>query len=572
LRYAALVLALAGFGTASAQGDDAVGARFSRGSLEAGQPAVRLMPFAAFAPAHGARPPGNRFEGRLALKPGSEARFRTHRDADNDGGDQTARELPPFDFVLVQEGDRLLPEVRGPIVGAHERWEWILAPGRVWDEEGDAGFTRAGLPFALKERNANCTHYGALTFLFKSDGTISRAAYQIAGETCAYFKFDLHGIARAIYTPGKVANGASIVAAHKAEEAARMPTAPIQTLAVDRPGADPAQFGSIEEVDPRDMTAYGFVLNGKHYVSGCHTRAGPYLDCDTLPLPSYSTAKTLVAGLAAMRMELLHLGALASTVASLVPECRADHWGDVTLGHALNMTTGNLRSKSFEADEESEAMQPFFLAETHTAKIAMACELFPRQVAPGSTFAYHTVDTYILGSALSALWRLKHGQNADYYSDLIVDPVWRTLRLSPLTHRISRTYDQTAQPFTGYGLTYTRDDIARIAVFLNDKAGVLDGKALFDPTMLKSALQRDPDERGVVANGKAFRYRNGFWAWDATDELDCKHETWIPFMSGYGGITVMLLPNATVYYYFSDGEAFEWERAVTESNRLRPFC
>jgi CubicO group peptidase (beta-lactamase class C family) len=271
-------------------------------------------------------------------------------------------------------------------------------------------------------------------------------------------------------------------------------------------------------------------------------------------------------------MELLHPGALASSVASLVPECDADHWGDVTLRHALNMTTGNLRSTDVEADEQSEAMQPFFLTESHARKIATACALFPRQAAPGTTFAYHTVDTYILGSALSALWRSKQGQNADFYRDLIVDPVWRKLGLSPLTHRISRTYDQTAQPFTGYGLTYTRDDIARIAVFLNEKAGVLDGKALFDPTMLKSALQRDPDERGIVANGKAFRYRNGFWAWDATDELDCKNETWVPFMSGYGGITVMLIPNATVYYYFSDGDAFEWERAVIESNRLRPFC
>ena len=128
------------------------------------------------------------------------------------------------------------------------------------------------------------------------------------------------------------------------------------------------------------------------------------------------------------------------------------------------------------------------------------------------------------------------------------------------------------QPFTGFGLTYHRNDIAKIAVFLNDRRGRLNGAAMFDEPMLNAALQRGPDARVVIADGDRYRYRNGFWAWDATKELGCAKETWIPFMSGYGGITVVLMPNNTVYYYFSDGDAYDWDRAAAESNRIRKFC
>jgi hypothetical protein len=109
-------------------------------------------------------------------------------------------------------------------------------------------------------------------------------------------------------------------------------------------------------------------------------------------------------------------------------------------------------------------------------------------------------------------------------------------------------------------------------VFLTSEQGVIDGKPLLDTSMLRSALQRDPQNRGLEAGGATFRYRNGFWAWNATSYLHCARETWIPFMSGFGGITIALFPNNTAYYYFSDGGVFAWGRAAAEANRIRKFC
>jgi hypothetical protein len=43
-------------------------------------------------------------------------------------------------------------------------------------------------------------------------------------------------------------------------------------------------------------------------------------------------------------------------------------------------------------------------------------------------------------------------------------------------------------------------------------------------------------------------------------------------MSGYGGITVLLLPNGATYYIFSDGNEFSWYAAVNEINKIAPLC
>jgi hypothetical protein len=39
-------------------------------------------------------------------------------------------------------------------------------------------------------------------------------------------------------------------------------------------------------------------------------------------------------------------------------------------------------------------------------------------------------------------------------------------------------------------------------------------------------------------------------------------------MSGFGGITVALMPNGSSYYVFSDNNEFAWRDVVTESDKL----
>ena len=184
------------------------------------------------------------------------------------------------------------------------------------------------------------------------------------------------------------------------------------------------------------------------------------------------------------------------------------------------MATGNFRSLASEEDENSVPHERFVFADNHSDKLSFACGFFPRKAEPGTRFVYHTSDTYIVGTALQALLREKHA-DADLYQ-MLRDDIWRPLGLSPLLDVTKRTYDAAGQPFTGYGLTYEADDIARIAAWLHNDNGRLGNSQVLDLGLLDAAMQRDPDDRGLTAGSELLRYNNGFWAFDAGPSLGCE--------------------------------------------------
>ena len=79
-------------------------------------------------------------------------------------------------------------------------------------------------------------------------------------------------------------------------------------------------------------------------------------------------------------------------------------------------------------------------------------------------------------------------------------------------------------------------------------------------------------DRGLpAATSSDFRYESGFWARNVQSLLGCAHPTWIPFMSGFGGISVVLFPNGVIYYNFADdGElaSFDWGEPAKQVRRI----
>src|SRR3546814_3078353 len=97
--------------------------------------------------------PGNHLEGRLALTgEAGGGGFTEHVDSFRYTGSQDSplKHLPEFDFELVQTGSHIVPVRRDSVPGSHPHWEYVLSPGRVWDEAGDNGYSRVALPFALR--------------------------------------------------------------------------------------------------------------------------------------------------------------------------------------------------------------------------------------------------------------------------------------------------------------------------------------------------------------------------------------------------------------------------------------
>ena len=535
------------------------------------------VPLVAFVPDTTAAPPGHRFEGSLRLRGGVHSRVVSRDPAFMTAADVAlARTFPQdFDYEFVQDGAALIPVRRGALPGSHPWWEFILEPGRVWDEPGDGGYTRAVVPLSLEEKNANCTHHGLLTFLFR-DGEVTQAVFQVSGETCRYLHLDLWGALEAHYDAHPVASREAVVAAYRAEVAARLPTAPEAQLAHDYPALDIAHL-SLGAAAGR--TLHGIVVDGKHYVSDCPTRAGDYPYCEVLDLPSYSTAKSVVGALALMRLQALTQAAKDQPVRDWVKAaaCQGPAWHGVSFADLLDMATGNYASALFEADEDAPSTEGLFLPLDHAHKLAFACGFYPHRVAPGALWVYHTSDTYLLGSALQAYFRSLPGRSGqDFYRDLLVAEIFRPLRLSPVLAVTRRTYDAAAQPFTGWGLVYHRDDVARLARFVLLEHGRVRGAAVLDPAMLRRALQQDPGARGLPVEGLAgFRYQYGFWARNVQNLLGCGHEVWVPFMSGFGGISVVLFPNGVIYYNFADDgqvSSFDWGPVAGEAQKLKNMC
>ncbi|MBB3167749.1 choice-of-anchor D domain-containing protein [Simiduia aestuariiviva] len=542
----------------------------SYASLNGGS--VSLMDYSAYAlPANGANPQHN-FEGNLTLFGEATNGSFVERGTSLAYAYTDPGHLPEFSFDFVQHGTHLIPVQRGLIATSHPSWSYILEPGRVWQEDGDNGYSRVSLPFSLQENGANCTHNGVMSFAFKDDGSITKVAYQIAAETCAYFKYDMWGLLSASYAPAAVSGAVQLQAQYETEVANRMMVKPISELAVDYPaaGINTATLGSEQSADHR--TVFGVAIAGVHYAGGCDTRQGTYPHCDVLDIPSYSTAKSTVGAIGLMRLEQKYAGVQKDLpLSNWVGECSGSQWTGVTFEHALDMATGNYDSSGFEVDEASTTTSnDFFLKYTHAEKVAHSCA-YPRKSAPGSLWVYHTSDTYLLGRAMNMFYQSQAGAGQDFYADLLVPEIWQPLGLSPVTYTSLRTFDSQSQVLAGYGLTYHRDDVIKLAEFLAQADGKINGQSLLDTAMLDESMQRTGDH-GLSAGSVYDRYQNGFWAWNAKDAMNCSSDVWVPYMSGYGGLSVVMLPNDITYYMFSDNNEYSFVDSAKELNKIQSLC
>ncbi len=522
----------------------------------------------ALTPPTGAALPMHRFEGRLELlgeqKGGYIKMLR--------GTLQPAHTyLPEFDFEFVQSDGYLIPVQRGQIIADHPLWNLILEPGRVWQEAGDGGLSRASLPFALITQGGGAAFNGTLTFLFDAQ-TISRVWYQVTQETTTYTRANMWGLLEATYHPGPVDGAEQIRGDFAAELAARIPIKPIQALAEDYPGVDVSAFG--RGVTPEHMTWYGLVVNGVNYVGGCQTRFGTYPYCESMRAASYSTAKSAFVGVALMRLAQKYGPEVVDLmIKDYVPEYAASpgDWEQVTFNHTIDMSTGNYVSAGFMVDDTGEKMNRFFGAQPYSKRIAAAFTA-PHAAAPGTRWVYRTSDTFILTRAMHNYLQTREGPHADIYQ-FVVDEVYRPLELGPGVYTTMRTADNDwqGQAEGGYGTWWIPDDIAKLALLLNNNEGKINGEQILHPGLLAATMQRDPADRGVEIDNRQM-YNNAFWATHYTQANGFGCPFWITEMQGISGNVVAMFPNGVTYYYFSDNQEFTWNAALREADKIIPLC
>jgi CubicO group peptidase (beta-lactamase class C family) len=204
---------------------------------------------------------------------------------------------------------------------------------------------------------------------------------------------------------------------------------------------------------------------------------------------------------------------------------------------------------------------------------------YPYKVAPGTVPAYHTSDTYLLFKAMQSYL------GSDLFNHIKTE-VYAPLNIAPDVLDTLRTWENggwsNGEPLGGYGMWWTHDAMAKISRFLNQDAGKINNAQVLNVNQLNAAMQRDAADRGmdlsVFEDSDAMWYNNGTWAFKYaagdtyTNGQVYSCDWYLPFMVGYGGIIVLLGPNHVNYWYFSDAGLVHWGDAVTEMNKIAPFC
>ena len=470
------------------------------------------------------------------------------------------KDLPHFSIEIVEKDGEIIPSNTGLISTSHPLWNIQFGKGKGYFDK-NLNVAVILLPFSLMHKNANCVHTGISIFSLDEQKKSSNVIFQVASETCSYYKFDYVSIYKGHFAGSSDKN---IEQSKNISNAAEKKS--FEEL-YDTYNIKANSFADSRYFSAENVTIFGLIDGKKHYQSVCNTRLGNNIFCDQIVLPSYSLAKSVAGTLSLSLINDAFEDISQYNVYDLIPECNKSKWSDVTLENLSDMSTGQYFSTNFDYDESSIATTNFlFRADSHKQKVKIACNSFPRKKRPGKSFVYHTTDTYLLGVALNS-YLIKNTSYSDYFNDVLV-PFLEKYNFSSVSKSSLRTNDENYNALTGLGMYFSANDLYLLSnIFHSIKNN--SSKNIF----LHDALNPNYSNSLEAIRSANIFYNNGFWSKVFDKNLfGCKQDIWIPFMSGFGGITFAILPNGMSYYYFSDGYVYSWEDAVIAAHNMRSFC
>ena len=468
------------------------------------------------------------------------------------------KNIPKFEIEISSLDGKVYPKNTKIIETNHLFWNIQFGVGSSKLEISSSN-TLITLPFSLIHKSANCIHNGIGVFSISNDNQISNIIFEIASETCAYYKFDYVGLYSANF---QFTNALPNLSNNSDKNIIS-----IENL-YKRYNLTNKSFLNSDYIDPSNVTMFGLIDSNNHYVSSCMTRLGNYPFCDQILLPSYSLAKS-IAGTFSLSLLESQYGSISNLyVSDLVPECYGRKWKNVTLNNLSDMSTGQYFNSIHDFDESSVASsEVIFMFEEHKDKIKKACSAFPKKTKPGTRFVYHTSDTYILGVALNNYLQ-SNSNRKDYFNDVLI-PFLESNNLSQTSQSVLATNDNIKQSYTGWGMFFLRSDLDGLATIIHN----IKNNSSTQLTYLYDALNPNDNNSLLAIPSVNIYYNNGFWSRKFDKNIfNCSEDVWIPFMSGFGGITFAFFPNGMSYYYFSDGYEFAWESAIFSSHSIKPFC
>jgi Beta-lactamase len=481
--------------------------------------------------------------------------------------------LPGFEVAFFTHEEHLVPVARDIL----QPPGIILSPGRVWSEPGDEGLSRASFPFVLTDPHVNEAHHGLATFLY-DNSRVSALRMQVVQESAPpWNKYDGWAQISVAYTPGSIPNEQARRAQFADELQHQTPIRPWSALPVS---PWPSWLDAFDGgTPPADLKASGLIIDGVIYLRGCETRAGPYPYCREMRHGVYSVTKSLGAAVALLRLaqqygdQVFDLK-IKDYVAVTAPH---DGWERVTFKDALNMATGVGESwpqrellRPF-GDEEQPKFGVWLRVGTAQQKLALAFSYDKYPWGPGEVLRYSSINTFVLAAAMDSFLKRQAGPNAHLW-DMVVAEVFRPIGIFHLPTRHTQEADGTPGiPPLGYGLYPNVDDIAKLTTLLHN-GGRHQGQQLLSAAKVAEALYKT-ETRGLPS-GRANQFGDGryhlsLWSEPYRTANGCFFQ--IPYMAGWGGNLVVLLPNSTSAFRFTDGYTGDIDVMVWAGEAIRPF-
>ena len=497
----------------------------------------------------------------------------------------TFGEMPGFSVRFYTVDGALVPADRGIISSPGLLVpELILSPGRTWSEPGDGGLSRASFPFTLTAKTYNGAHNGVATFVYDAE-RVSAVYFQVTQETDEPNRIDLWGRADAGYAPGEYADLPARRAAWRQELQARIPSRPWDELEAALGTGALAPF--FRDLDAADISGGGIVADGVLYYLPARTRHGDYPYPLEMRHGSFSLTKSMLAASALARLAEKYSPAVFDLRIADYVTVTASHngWDEVTFGDLLSMTTGigdnapspgDSETFADENDQSSLKWQAFFASPGAAGKLAAAFAYDDYPWGPGQIVRYNSTQYFVLAVALDNLIRSVEGPGASLLG-LLQDEVLAPLGLQDVP--LLTTYENDGTPgipVLAFGLYLTVGETARILELLQAE-GRWAGEQILHRDSLRRMLRRAPAAdfpTSITARLEGetapVRYLHAYYAFDLPLGGGCSVR--VPYMEGFGGNNVVLLPNGVSAFRYADSGVFDPGALAVVASRVRPGC
>lgn len=501
----------------------------------------------------GSVPPAHQISGEIRFS--ETVMDTTHPDSNWMGSGM--RVFPEFSVSVISYGEYLIPLYRGIILCGNQQnsyWDIIVSPGRVWQEAGDNGYSRASFPFTFTDNFIGQARNGLATFMYNSS-EISDVAIQITQETAPVDDYEIANFKAMIpvrFTPRYFEDAEQHIQNFKKELEAKAMVRPWSDLPLSGFTGDFFRGG----LPPEEVSIAALLLDGQLYVQTARTRSGPYPYPLEMRHGVFSVTKSLAMGLSMFyAAERYGEDLFEEKIVDYVPAL-ADHpgWQGVTFDDVLCMATGT------QGGDSGDNIGPFIYARTAEDKLA-AIQLLPdAPPAPGTEFNYASTNTFVLSCALNQYVKAREGPDGDFWS-LVEEFVLRPLGISHLP--LARTIEADGElgtPVMGWGSYPTVIEAAKIGQLLHNE-GKFKGKQLLNEFRVKEALYRTfrAGYDAGTAYGLPQEYLLSMWINNIGLSIGVAT---VPSMIGHGGNFVVILPSGAVAIRFSDSNRYDISHMV----------